>query len=437
MWKKKKFVRSIDAVALDSNLRNCVLVVIAVGLIACASARVSHRSLDDAFKSANFSQSSEIAKKGIEKQGEDGRDLLLYLLDGALSLSYEGKWEESNQLFSQADKVSEIKEYTSLAEESASIVTTENLKAYKGEEFETVLINVFKMINYAQLGDTESALVEARVTNRKLRRLREEAKRKYDDNAFAEYFSGVLYEANGDFNDAYISYKKAAKILPQRETIGTDLFRTAWLSGFKDEAGEYASTYGLKEETVRAQKMFRNRMRDNGELVVIFENGLSPVKVPHPNWRSLPTFQARWNPVRRGLIRVDSSVQVPTVRLFDVEAAAISNLEQKYAGLIARRLVGVVAKEVIADQLEKQTKIEGLGALTRLVLHAADQADLRSWSFLPKDLQIARVELPAGKHQVLAMTDPIGVFVTGTPLQQEVNIRPGKKTFLRFRLLPK
>src|SRR6185503_7847510 len=145
---------------------------------------------------------------GVTKQGENGRDLLLYLLDLGLSLHSAGRYEESNQAFLKADKIAEIKDYTSLSTEGATLLTSENIKDYKGEDFEKVLINTYLAMNYALMGDYENALVEARRVNHKLHLMVSEGQRKYKQNAFARYLSAVLYEAEGEWNDAYIDYKK-------------------------------------------------------------------------------------------------------------------------------------------------------------------------------------------------------------------------------------
>ena len=47
--------------------------------------------------------------------------------------------------------------------------------------------------------------------------------------------------------------------------------------------------------------------------------------------------------------------------------------DEKWGGLLAKRLAGVVIKEVVSDQVERQTGSPLLGFLTRIALHASDQ----------------------------------------------------------------
>src|SRR4051812_46821822 len=95
---------------------------------------------DRLFRDGDYDAAAESLRKGLASQGESGRDRLLYLLDLGLALHSAGKYEESNKLFLEADKLAEIKDYTSLAAEATTLLVSENTKDYKGEDFEKVLI---------------------------------------------------------------------------------------------------------------------------------------------------------------------------------------------------------------------------------------------------------------------------------------------------------
>ena len=41
-----------------------------------------------------------------------------------------------------------------------------------------------------------------------------QGKRKYKQNAFTKYLSAVLYETDGDFNNAYVDYKAVHDLVP-------------------------------------------------------------------------------------------------------------------------------------------------------------------------------------------------------------------------------
>lgn len=397
---------------------------------------MSDRQIDDAFRSGRYEDAAKRLREGLTDQGTDGRDALLYYLDLGLVLHTAGQYEESTKVFLKADPIAEIKDYTSLAAETATLFTTDNIKDYKGEDFEKVLINTYLAMNYALIGDYENALVEARRVNSKLYRMVTEGQRKYKQNAFARYLSATLYEASGDPNAAYIDYKFTYDLQPDYPGLGRDLWRTARLSGLNEEAEDWSRRLSLTRED-RDAAMASAARSGKGEIIVIYENGISPIKRPNPQFTQLPRFYPRYNPVRQASIEIGpvgagaAIARGNTGMLHDVEATAIENLDEKYGGMIAKKLAGVVAKEVVAAQVEKKTDSPLLGALTRLFFYASDQADVRSWNLLPRDLQVARFTVEPGTYEVRAL--PMGA---GALPPRTVAVGKGKKAFVAFRYMP-
>lgn len=420
---------------------------IAVGLSGCASARMSDTEADRLFRSRRYDEAAEHLKKGLADQGEDGRDVLLYLLDIGLSLHSAGKYDESNKYFLKADKIAEIKDYTSLSKETATLLTSDNIKDYKGEDFEKVLINTYLSMNYALMGNYEDSLVEARRVNQKLYMMVTEGARKYKQNAFARYLSATVYEAEGDLNDAYVDYKETYKLDPAFPNLGRDLWRMARLASDRDDMVQWDSQFGLTDEDHKAA-MWAAPRSGKGEIVVLYENGISPVKRPNPHFPELPKFYPRRNPVAYARVDVMASSPAPgpaagptpasearyqadTAVLENIEATAIENLDEKYGGLIAKKVAGIVAKEVVADEIGRHTD-PLLGLAAKIAFYASDQADVRSWNLLPHDLQIARIPVDPGTYAV--RVSPVGAGF-GLP-DKTVQVAAGKKVFVDFRYMP-
>jgi len=397
---------------------------------ACVSARMSDHVIDNMFRDQEYGLAAERLRKGLEHQGDEGRDVLLYLMDLGLALHAAGDYRESNKVFLAADKMAEIKDYTSLAAEGATLLTSENLKSYKAEDFENVLINTYLAMNYALIGDHENALVEARLVNRKLYLMTTEGQRQYKQNAFARYLSAAIYEADRNYNDAYVDYKKAWELAPSFPWIGRDLWRMAYVLRMPDQMERWDRTFSLSQ-TDHGLALQALPKSGKGEIIVLYENGISPVKVPNPEFRELPIFSPRYNPVSHAQVEVDGAWVADTAVLHDVEATAIENLKEKYAGLIAKRLAGIVAKEVVSDQIARQTKSEVAGALAKLIFYASSQADLRSWNLLPRDLQVARILVDPGVKRVVLR--PVR---SGTLREKTVQVEAGRKVFVNFRYMP-
>jgi hypothetical protein len=120
--------------------------------------------------------------------------------------------------------------------------------------------------------------------------------------------------------------------------------------------------------------------------------------------------------------------------LFDIEKAAIIDLEEKRAGMIAKRLASIALKKAAVDaaaaKSEKQKSIESLG---NMFIYLSERPDLRSWLLLPGSLQVARMAVPVGKHElVLEELDQSGAVIFSKPLGS-VEVKPYSINFLNAR----
>jgi hypothetical protein len=383
------------------------------------------------FGSGQYELAEARLRSGLEKQGDDGRDLLLYLMDLGLTLHAQGKFVESNQFFEKADRIAEIKDYTSLSKEFSSFVINDNIKDYKGEDFEKVLINVYKALNYAALGSHEEALVEARVVNRKLHLMINEGQRKYQQNAFARYLAGILFESEQNWNDAYVSYKFTHELAPGYPGLGADLWRLAKWIGIREDMDRWDKEYSLTKEDHERAKDYSVKAK-KAEIIVIFENGQAPIKKPNPQWNSLPHFVARTNPVSQAQVLIGGESRGDTQVLHNIESTAIENLKENYALMVAKGVGRTVGKVIVGDQVGRQTNSPLLGLLTQVALLAVDQPDLRSWVLLPKDLQLARILVEPGTYPVR-----LKLKGSGTELPERiVQAKAGEKVFVNFRYTP-
>jgi uncharacterized protein len=407
---------------------------------ACTSARIQDRESDALFQKGQYAEAAARFEAGWKKN-EGKNDELLFLLDWGLSLHQAGDYAGSIKVFLLADRIADIQDYTSLGKVTESLLLSENSMQYKGEDFEKVLINAYLAINFALVGKTEDALVEARRVNSKIYRMINEGGRKYEESAFARYLSAVLYEKNRDWNDAYVDYKKTRALVPQFPGLGRDLWRMARILGIREDQDRWVKEYSLTEADLAETKKLMPKS-GFGEIVVIYQNGISPEKRPSPAWYRIPKFFPRHNPVSHAEVWVNGEKRADTAVLQNIEAVAIQNLDDRMAGIIAKRVAGYVAKEVVADQVENQFEKDGkattgsvlAGFFTRMALHASDQPDLRSWKLLPRDLQMARVTVEPGKYTVDVR--PVGYSGAGVPRPQEVEVKAGEKVIVNARYMP-
>lgn len=391
---------------------------------------MSDKEVDKAFRERRYDDAATRLKVGWEKQGENGRDSLLYILDLGLALHSAGKWDESTKYLLRAGDLAVIKDYTSLSKEAATLLTSDNIKDYKAEDFENVLINTYLAMNYALQGNFEDALVEARRTNQKLYMMVSEGKRKYKQNAFTKYLSAILYESDGDFGNAYVDYKAVRDLVPDFPGLGKDLWRSARLERIKEDLEQWDEEYKLTDQD-HQDAMSVGPTAKKGEIIILYENGISPIKEPDPQFRELPKFYPRPNPVSYADIEVNGQVVAQTHVLHNIEETAIENLDEKWGALLAKKLAGIVAKEAVGYEVGKMANNKAVGDLVKIGFYLSDQADVRSWELLPHDLQMVRIALDSGNYHLRIL--PHGG--AAGPVQ-EVSVQAGKRTFVNYRFMP-
>ncbi len=378
------------------------------------------------FEAGRYDQAITKLKEYADKKDNDE---LLYLMDLGMVYHAAGRHKEAISTFLRADKMAEIKDYTSLAAEAGSVLLNDEIKPYKGEDFEKVMINMYLAIDYSILGDFENALVEGRRVNRKLDRMITEGKLPYRNNAFAKYLTAALFEARHENNDAFVDYRQLLKwdVPAAFSYLGVPLLRLA----DKLKASQEFEAYQKKFPEVKDYALNANE----GEVILLLEVGKAPYKVPSPQFRLVPIFHKNHYAALGGRLSIEGSGQtVNSSTLFDVEATAVKELNDKAGAIIAKKIAGVAAKEAAAYGVEKASDSPVLGALTRIFLHASDTADLRSWNTLPAMLQIARYKVPAGTHNfVLDMVTQSGGVITKAKRWAKVEVKPKSIVFLNYR----
>ena len=154
-------------------------------------------------------RAAAIVEQAQKEYGTKGR--LLYDMDRGMVLQLAGQYRQSSEALEQAEEEVERLYTRTIRSETAAFLTNDNVLPYEGDAYEHVLINVIKALNCASQGQLQEALVEARRIDHRLNVLSDRVKEtsKYRNDGFARYLSGILYEATGDLNNAFIAYRNA------------------------------------------------------------------------------------------------------------------------------------------------------------------------------------------------------------------------------------
>ena len=114
----------------------------------------------------------------------------------------------------QAERRSDELFTKSIGKSVKAAFTSQAATDYAGEDYEKVLLNVIKALDSLRMGDTEGALVEARKINEKLAYFNTKYAHKnvYNQDAFAHWLTGMLYEMEKSYDDARIAYEAALRV---------------------------------------------------------------------------------------------------------------------------------------------------------------------------------------------------------------------------------
>lgn len=401
-------------------IKSFTIVVLAAHVLGCSLYQFKLTEARRKIKAGDIESSIALLKKHAEESSDDK---LVYLMDYGTALQMAGRYKESNKAFLLAHDIAEIQDYHSISKITASLLFSESMVQYKGDHFEKVFINAMLAINFLMLGDHDAALVETRRLNEKLYKLKVEGGKSYEENEFAYYLAGMIWESDRKYDDAYIDYKKAYEINPNMPFIKQDLVRTSYFARRMQAHKKHLKEFDLKFNP----KDYKNK----SEMIVLYQQGWGPVKKPSPRAPRFPALFPVPSYTTAAKIEV-SEKQYSTQQIFDVTSEAIATLKEQYAALIAKRIAAEVTKVAVSERIRKEN--EGLGQLAFVVMKLADTADLRQWSTLPNSFHLQRIWLDPGEYDIKI----IGQTDSGSPSGEShefknLQLKPRKKSFVSWR----
>lgn len=343
-------------------------------------------------------------------------------------------WEDSQAQYRLSQGLAQV----------GSLLTNDQTMAYRAPDYERTMLHHYLALNYLQRGDAEGALVEVRRANQvqeralkaradEVRKAKEESEEAEADtategemrqlmsrgapeldrligqvkngfqNAYTFYFSGVLYEAAGDLNDAWVDYQRGYQIAPDNQSLQDALLRLARLRGSVDE---------LKETEKRVGRKAPPLARDQGQLVVLFEDGLIPARreifLPLPistssgDFRTftvaVPYYDNRGSDTGPLTVSVGKRVE-QTSELVRLEALAAKDLQERLPGMLTRQALRLMAKEQLRRSAAKEGGDVG-NILVGIFNTLSERADTRSWLTLPAEASSWQGMVPAGEVQL-------------------------------------
>jgi uncharacterized protein len=437
-------------------------------------------------------QAATIVEQAEREYGAKGR--LLYAMDRGMMLQLTGQYEQSNVALDRAEEDIERLYTKSIRTETAAFLTNDNALPYEGDAYEHVMVNVIKALNYAVQGQVDKALVEVRRLDHRLNVLgdRVKDKDKYRNDGFARYLSGILYEAAGDLNNAFIAYRNAYEAYGAMRgwskmsfppSLRADLLRTTEALELMTEFESYRQKFpdvvwepsGFAEQSAQVVMIsYNGRAPRKEDLLLDLPISLDAVQLvllnrgvfyqPYGRDRvvdsvlyglngrvvrvALPQLvRQKTRVTSESLTLTDSRGRSVTVRselAQNVTELAEKSLSERLPAITVKALARAATKFAMAESITRGAQYAAgrdaapwVGLLVELVTKifavASEEADKRSWQTLPDEIHVARAWVSPGPYHV--SIQPPGHSIMMGKDGQAISLVAGQTMFIIQRVV--
>ncbi len=445
-----------------------LLLLPAVLIFGCNAPKSNLMKFNNSFRTDymgafDFEKSTQFAKSKLGNSDKPKEENLLWSMQLGCLERIKQNYQQSNDYFDKSEEMLKFFDYQNEAVDSiAAIAVSDNIIPYVGEEYDGIMVNTYKALNFMALGENDLARVEF---NRALDRQRrakekftqeiekqkkelEKAQEKegsnvkenvenpeikkliadrypslyefkaYPDfvNPFTTYIAGVFFNLIGDYSKAAPLLKESYGMVSDNEYIAEDM--------------------AVTEQVLDGQKELKDT------VWVIFENGLGPVK---EEFRiDLPLFVVT-NKVKYvgialpqlkfreqaypylSIIAADQNYKTQPVA--DMDRVIQTEFNKDFQGILTRAIISATAKAVAQyafEEADKSSSFAIASVFTAAYSLVTTAADVRIWTTLPKDFQVARLPIPPDR---LITIEPSG----GKPFELKI---PACKNALVYVRIP-
>lgn len=367
-------------------------------------------------------------------------------LDLAMIELVQGRPKEAEKrLKVLRDRFDELEKQT-LAAGTLSYFTDDQTRTYVGEDYEKILLRLFLALSNLMHdgGDAEAYSLQMHEKQQQLyqkaveeisEEKRTQVNQAYRPLPIGYYLRGLLREQTmNNYDDAVRNYEAAVSLNPMCEPLRWDLerakngvycspghgvlyvFAMVGRGPHKIEVAEYATSDALliADRIVSAV----------GPMSV--PPTLAPIKIPKvvvPQ-QSIDCLG----------VSIDGTPIGPTANMTDIATLA----EQTHQAAIPKIMARAVARRVVkkASVYAAKDQLAATAPLASLAMDAAgvaweatESADTRCWGLLPREIQVLRVEVPTGRHQ-LRLTPLLDARALSKGVTEHVEITAGRNTYV-------
>ena len=419
-------------------------------------------SAREAFQNGSLVEADRLLTEQLAEYDEGDGEWSFLLLESSLvqlasgdAARAEATLRRVRDVFDEIDR----EDFAQLSSDISAYFTDDRSRAYSGEDYEKVLIRVFlSLANLLQEG--EDSVAYANQILEKQRQIRSEEltlpdgsverlKAEYKQVGVGDYLYGLVTELDPTASsEALVSYRRVQEFEPQFTAVSDDIER---LEGSRLPQAGNGAVYVFamvgrgpeKVEVVEAQLTIAGEiaLQFIRFIDVIGEHfgptlDLSPMRISD--------IQARQQNIDDVAVFRDGEEVGVTETLADITSMAVQQFEANRPYVLARAIVRRMAKKAITTAAKGAASIaleesdapgwsnillEVGGSATNTVWSAVERADTRQWALLPDKIQVTRLELPAGTHE-LSLTPRRNGRTSGAARPVRVSVRSGANTYV-------
>jgi hypothetical protein len=434
------------------NWRLATLALLAAFILGGCREFAQHRAeLSTLHGVGNFEAAAATLDSPRGKSLYGTKNELLWNLDRGFIALASKDHDTAIALFEEAERTIEIQREKSAADVIGQWTINDTAAKYIAEPYEDMYVNVFKLLAQLEAGRLEGgATVEARRAASKADLLRDQ---------YVTYASQIRRQGGRQFSTGMGADRLSSGGNFVESPLGAYLTAITFLKTGDEQFHQVASRRLL--DALRVQEGLIGYVREEdfqdvadlapGDVntLVVALSGRGPTKFAErigpipigtlPIYMELPRLRIHPSQVAGARVEVltgnGSSTLGQAKLVEDLSRVAAANHEQMLPLIYARTFVRYALKAAASMAITEagrrrasdrdQGGVQIAGVLAGLVVLAAtEEADLRSWIFLPGQARVSTFKLPPGRQQIRVAYQSHGGGTLYTTQWQEIDVSP-------------
>jgi len=411
--------------------------------------------VDQHIAKGEYQKAALSAQENLDEGDIYGRNNLLWKLESGSAFSYNEDYNRSIKALDDSEILMRYFREQILAKDISqtlsSLLVNDTTRPYIGTEYDGIMANTYKAIDYMAKGDMDSARVEfnraidrqrrakiffSKMIQKEQKAIKQKELESADEGKNLSVSNEIIDEKLLQNYPSLHNFKAYPDFVNPTSTYLAALFAKA--NNDKSKADFLLKeAYGMMQKNEDVKADFLNKNYDK-TVWLIFENGQAPVleewRVDFPIWiyssslsyisLALPKLIERETAWSYLNINLDQNRTIKTKFLSSMDRVIKTEFEKSYDSTVRRAILSAATKTAINYALEQNSNGSNGAELVRFIAAvyqmASTQADTRIWSTLPKEFQLARFERPF--DGVISITTPNNTLVKNITLPDAKNI---------------